>query len=130
MTFSRFCRALPILVLLGLPFVATATDTLEGISELTPAQAAQLEGEVVYLDVRSSIEWWQGHVKGAVHIPHQDVSEKAEARLDKDIPIVTYCAVGGRASRVVKDLEAMGFRVVPVTGGGFKDLVDAGLDRE
>lgn len=113
--------------MLGLSFVTTASDALEGISELTLAQAAQLEGEVVYLDVLSSFEWWQGHVKGAVHIPHQDVSEKAEAMLNRDTLIVTYCAVGGRASRVVKDLEAMGFRVVPVTGGGFKELVDAGL---
>lgn len=113
--------------MLGLSFVTTASDALEGLSELTLAQAAQLEGEVVYLDVLSSFEWWQGHVKGAVHIPHQDVSEKAEAMLNRDTPIVTYCAVGGRASRVVKDLEAMGFRVVPVTGGGFKELVDAGL---
>ena len=113
--------------MLGLSFVTTASDALEGISELTLAQAAQLEGEVVYLDVLSSFEWWQGHVKRAVHIPHQDVSEKAEAMLNRDTPIVTYCAVGGRASRVVKDLEAMGFRVVPLTGGGFKELVDAGL---
>ncbi|MEM7365625.1 MAG: rhodanese-like domain-containing protein [Pseudomonadota bacterium] len=116
-----------LLVLLAVPLAA---DVLEGVETLTPEEAAQLQGEVTYLDVRSSFEWWQGHVKGAVHIPHGDVKDEAEGKLDKATPIVTYCAVGGRASRVVKDLESLGYRVVPVTGGGFKELVEAGLERE
>jgi phage shock protein E len=98
---------------------------------LTPTEAASLKQDVVFLDVRSSIEWYQGHLKGAIHIPHDEVDEKVGSLVpDKSLPVVTYCAVGGRAASVVKSLRSKGYTVVPVTRGGYRELVENGMQHE
>jgi rhodanese-related sulfurtransferase len=128
---SRYLALAARMVLLSVASVCLAADAevdLSTAKSLSPEQAAALQGKVVYLDVRSGFEWWQGHVKGAIHIPHGEVADTVTSVLpDRTKPIVTYCAVGGRASRVVADMKALGYTVVPVVGGGFTELVDAGL---
>ena len=104
--------------------------------QLSPDQAARLDPkEVIFLDVRTSPEWWLGHVKGAKHLPVGDISSASAAQLqklfpNKDIPIVTYCAVGGRANKAVELLEAKGYAAIAVTSGGYKELKAEGIITE
>ncbi|WP_462157516.1 rhodanese-like domain-containing protein [Pseudoalteromonas sp. GB56] len=60
------------------------------------------------LDVRSSEEYQQGHIKGAINISFDVISEHA-AKLDKDQPIVVYCRSGRRAGIAIETLQQLGF---------------------
>ncbi|MEO2281782.1 rhodanese-like domain-containing protein [Pseudoalteromonas pernae] len=60
------------------------------------------------LDVRSSEEYQQGHIKGAINISFDVISEHA-AKLDKEQPIVVYCRSGRRAGIAIETLQQLGF---------------------
>ena len=121
----------PILVLVfALPCFAEPVN-LSKRQSLSPQEAASLQQEVIYLDVRTSFEWLRGHVKGAIHIPHDEVAEQfASLNLDRSVPIITYCTSGGRASFVVDALRKQGYTVVPVTHGGYRELISNGLEKD
>lgn len=63
------------------------------------------------LDVRTSEEYQQGHIKGAVNISHNVLAEHA-AELDKERPIVVYCRSGRRAAMAISTLQELGFKQV------------------
>lgn len=87
--------------------------------------------EVRFLDVRSTLEWLTGRVKGAVHIPHDEVAEKVAALIpDRSVPIVTYCVSGGRASYVVDAMQELGYTVIPVINGGYRELIANGMEKD
>jgi rhodanese-related sulfurtransferase len=74
-----------------------------------------------------------GHLPGAVHIPHDAVRELAGKALpDKDATIVVYCTStqcpnSGVAARA---LSAMGYRQVYEYVEGKRDWVEAGFPLE
>ena len=81
----------------------------------------------ILLDVRSPEEWAEGHAQGARFLPFREVDEKAAKILpDKDAPIVTYCAVGGRAAIAAHSLRQLGYTHVVAMKGGIDDLKAAG----
>ena len=122
--------AAAILFLLSLPCFADPVN-LGTQKSLSPQQAASLHQEVVFLDVRSTLEWLMGHVKGAVHIPYDEVPGKvASAIPDRSVPIVTYCASGARASYVVDAMRKLGYTVVPVVDGGYRELIANGMEKD
>ena len=45
----------------------------------------------VLLDSRSAEAWAQGRVPGALHLPGREIALRAEAELDRSVPVVTYC---------------------------------------
>jgi rhodanese-related sulfurtransferase len=71
-----------------------------------------------------------GHLPGAIQIPHDEIRERAADRLpDKDAFIVIYCAnTPCRNSRIAaQTLAAMGYTNVAEYEEGKQDWVDAGL---
>ncbi len=73
----------------------------------------------VLLDSRSAEAWAQGHVPGAVHLPGRDLGARADAELDRSVPVVTYCWGPGcnGATRAALALAVLGFRVREMIGG-------------
>lgn len=71
------------------------------------------------IDVRTTLEFWLGHLDGAVHIPVQKLPEALEGRpgITRDSRLVVHCASGGRSAHAVAALTAAGYRNV-VDGGG------------
>lgn len=62
------------------------------------------------LDVRTPDEYKQGHVPGAVNIPHTEVANRlAELGNKKDRNMVLYCEKGGRAAKAADVLMKEGF---------------------
>lgn len=88
---------------------------------ITPSQAKELiekESEFVILDVRSEEEYNQGHIKGAVLIPHTDIGTAASERLkNKDELILVYCRTGRRSKLAAEELHNMGYTNVKEFGG-------------
>ncbi len=114
----------------ALPCFAEPLD-LSKRQSLSPQEAASLQQDVTYLDVRSSLEWLAGHVEGATHIPYNKVArEFASALPDRSVPVIPYCVTGGRAQFVVDALRKQGYTVVPVTNGGYRELIAHGMKYE
>ena len=81
--------------------------------------ALEADEQVVVIDARSPEAYAQGHIPGAVNIPHRTMSADTTAHLDKAALIVTYCdGIGCNASTkgALRMLE-LGFRVKELIGG-------------
>lgn len=73
----------------------------------------------VVIDVRSKLEYWLGHLPGAVCIPVDRIPDGLGALdgLSLGSRILVYCASGARSSAAAARLKAAGYREV-VDGGG------------
>lgn len=76
-------------------------------------------GEIGLLDVRQPSEYNEGHIAGATLIPLPLLSEEYHT-LDKDRPIIVYCAIGGRSRVAAQQLAGRGFTKVYNLSGGYK----------
>ncbi len=68
------------------------------------------------IDVRSQMEWDDGHASIAIHIPMEEIpSRYGELDLDRDIYLI--CRSGGRSAQVGDWLERNGIDTINVRGG-------------
>lgn len=77
------------------------------------------EGAAI-VDVRTKAEYQQGHIKGSLNIPLNNLSNHY-ASLKKDKPVITCCASGMRSAQAKNILKANGFSEVH-NGGGWSSL--------
>ena len=86
-----------------------------------PALRAELPEGTVWIDVRSAEEFSEGHLSGAILIPHDQI-EAGIARLDlaPDTPIYLYCRSGRRAGMARDRLHALNYSAV-INVGGLED---------
>ena len=79
------------------------------------------------LDVRTPAEYRSGHLPQATLMNfREDGFEEKLAQLDKDQPVMVYCAGGGRSHQAAAMLEKLGFQKVYELEGGMKNWVDSG----
>lgn len=72
----------------------------------------------IILDVRAQEEYDEGHIPGAVVIPHTEVEARAEAELpDKEQVILVYCRSGRRSKLAAQALAELGYTNVKEFGG-------------
>lgn len=86
------------------------------------AQAA--EEDVVFVDVRTAVEFNGGHLPGAVNLPVNSIDmDSALEAIGEDLarPVIVYCASGNRSARALTALEALGYEDV-LDGGGAQAL--------
>lgn len=93
------------------------------ITKIKTTKDAQL------LDVRTPQEWQAGKITSSNCMNFNDADFKQQIeKLDKNKPVFIYCAAGGRSSKAAPILQAAGFKqIYNLTGGGYKDLANAGL---
>jgi rhodanese-related sulfurtransferase len=86
----------------------------------TKPPRATYRGEPVdaVVDVRSKLEFWLGHLDGAVCIPVDVIASRLaeHPEITKDARILVYCASGGRSAAAAAELKALGY--TRVTDGG------------
>ncbi|MGO4892942.1 rhodanese-like domain-containing protein [Flavobacterium sp. W21_SRS_FM6] len=102
-------------------FETDCWDTHEGL-KISPEQ-------FVLLDVRSKALYDQGHVPGAVSLPHGKIVESKLSQWPQDILFVTYCAgphCNGAARGAVR-LAKLG-RKVKLMAGGITGWLDEGFE--
>lgn len=90
------------------------------VTRYTPSQLADRikEGGVVLLDVRTAGEFNGGHMKGAIHIPVQELASRAdELKKHIDREIVCYCQSGSRSLMGAARLKKLGYRTASLDGG-------------
>jgi CoA-disulfide reductase len=99
-----------------------AENLLSGKSEiLTPEEyMAYDKNNTLLVDVRSELEFSNGHIEGAINIPVDKLRERIN-ELDKDKEIIEYCQVGLRGHVAARILTQNGYKVKNITGG-YKSL--------
>lgn len=76
----------------GLP-----TESTDGIDLKTLKDVSDQEYPPMILDVRQRNEYHAGHIKGALNIELGELKEHLDG-LPREIPLITFCAAGMRAS--------------------------------
>lgn len=93
--------------------LALASIRLARFTDLAAAMAApQTRQDLLVLDVRRQLEWEDGHVAGAVHIPFSQLGGRADEIPPGDVWI--YCHSGYRAVVAASMLAARGRRVISI----------------
>ena len=76
------------------------------------------EEDYILLDVRTSSEFAERHIPGAINIPNEDISDsEPEALPDKAQLILVYCRSGNRSKQASQKLADMGYTNVVEFGG-------------
>ena len=82
-------------------------------------EAIQNDEQVVVIDARSPEAFAEGHIPGAINLPHRTMNADSTAHLDRDALYVTYCdGIGCNAStKGALNMARLGFRVKELMGG-------------
>jgi len=96
----------------------TAENVLTGKSDvITPVELLEYDiSNSTLVDVRSEIEFDNGHMEGAINIPVDNLRERI-SELDKNKEIIVYCQVGLRGYVAERILKQKDFNVKNLTGG-------------
>lgn len=83
------------------------------------------------VDVRSGLEFRDGHIPGAVHVPFWKLPFAAgEIPADREEPLVVTCGHGPRAGYAILALKVAGFRDVRYLSGQMSGWKRRGLPEE
>jgi rhodanese-related sulfurtransferase len=88
-------------------------------AELNPKEAQEYISStpgLQLIDVRGTDEWADGYIPGAKLIPLHALQARM-IELDRDKPVLLYCASGGRSSRALQFLLQQGYQAKHVSGG-------------
>ena len=88
---------------------------------ITAQEAKQImdseEGYII-LDTRTQEEYDEGHIPGAIVIPHDEITDRAEEELpDKDQLLLVYCRSGRRSKLAAEALVKLGYTNIKEFGG-------------
>lgn len=85
--------------------------------EVSREEAQRLIDEGAQLvDVRAEHEWGAGRIAGAVHLPLDQLAERA-GELDRERPVVLYCRGGTRSTMATDALADAGFDAAKLSEG-------------
>ena len=73
------------------------------------------------IDVRSSWEYADGHVDGAVNIPLDEITQRVNEIQGMKAPYLLYCQSGNRSGMAMNILQQSGVDQV-FNGGGLADM--------
>ena len=102
---------------------AVETETVQEAvyMNITAEEAKKLmdtEKDYIILDTRTQEEYEESHIPGAILIPYDQITEKAESILkDKDQLILVYCRSGRRSKLAAQDLVTLGYTNIKEFGG-------------
>ncbi len=94
----------------------------ENITIKEMLEILKTNSNAVLLDVRSSQEYIEGHIRGSINIPVYDIEKQAKNKLNKDSIIIVYCSAGIRSKRAIQILEKLGYENLYNVEGGIENL--------
>lgn len=111
---------------MGEAFREIMRQARQHVPEWTPAQVNEAlkrrgkdQDDFTLVDVREKVEWNEGYIPGALHVPRGFLETQIEEVVpDKTQKVVLYCAGGVRSLMAGETLQHMGYQdVVSMTGG-------------
>ena len=115
-----------ILIFLAMMLLTACGQDKEKVQEalymnITAEQAKKImdsEENYIILDTRTQEEYDEGHIPGAIVIPYDEITEKAESKLlDKNQLILVYCRSGRRSKLAAAELVKLGYTNIREFGG-------------
>ena len=92
--------------------------TYEIISQAQAKEIMDSSENYVIVDARTSEEFSEGHIKNAINLDYEEVTQKAESLLpDKNQLILIYCRSGRRSKIAAESLCQLGYTNVKEFGG-------------
>ena len=76
-------------------------DFLKGFDINAGVAAFKQTAQAVLLDVRTSGEFREGRIPGAVNLPLQQIASVEKKVADKETPLFVYCLSGARSGQAV-----------------------------
>lgn len=113
-----------------LAFRTDVSDVYSALEEQNPG--------FTLIDSRGKTAWDQGRAPGAVHLPTDEIADRAAELADPSLPVVVYCWGPGcnGAYRAAVEFARLGYRVKEMIGGmeywireGLPVATDAGVER-
>ena len=96
-------------------------NTEAAYMNITAAEAKRImdtSEDYIILDVRAQEEYDEGHIPGAIVIPHTQIERCADEMLpDLDQLILVYCRSGRRSKIAAEELEDLGYTNIKEFGG-------------
>ena len=130
-------RCSTLLIVAGLfvvPLSLAGDDEQDPVSTITVDAARDFVAQhdnAVIMDVRMPVEYEMSHITGALNVDVRDESfEQSVAALDPDKTYIVHCTrnpPGGRSSRALETLQALGFKNLYSLEGGYIAWKDADL---
>ena len=108
----------------GEPNVPSAKVTPMTQEQLLEHQAKHAD-HLFVLDVRTPAEYAEGHVPGAVNVPHDQLASRL-AEVPKDKDVVLYCRTGRRAALAADVLASHGYTRLSHLEGDMQAWVEKG----
>ncbi|MCB0793280.1 MAG: rhodanese-like domain-containing protein [Flavobacteriales bacterium] len=99
-------------------------------SQLSPSafRDAMRKPRAQLVDVRTPDEFATGHLEGAIGLDWAGgILEQRMSELDKELPVLVYCASGRRSAAAASALRNDGFRIVYELEGGISAWRSSGL---
>lgn len=93
-----------------------AENVLQGISEGISYEAMKADSNRVLIDVRTKLEYENGHIEGAKNIPVDELRSRMD-ELNRAEDLIVYCQVGFRGYLAERILKQNGFSVKNLQGG-------------
>ena len=97
-----------------------------GSADLHAEAWQKINNGAVLVDVRTSDEFAEGHLQGAVNVPYEEVvdwvAQQQDITLDSDI--VLYCHSGKRSGKAEKWLQNHDYQNA-LNAGGYKPLLES-----
>ena len=123
------------LVVVGIALFVSLQCTAKATSQSQASVAASpyliervANNDWLLIDVRSPEEFADGHIPGAVNMPHENINDYlSELEGHKDKPIIIYCRSGRRAKLAMKVLEDLDFSEVMHLEGDMLGWSAAGM---
>lgn len=85
------------------------------------------EGSIL-LDVRSVEEFSQGHIEGAINLPHDEITKESIEVLEKGSLVIVFCYMGGRARMAYDTLNSLGVKnLLCISADGMARWIDQGF---
>ena len=99
-------------------------DFLKNVFSSGPATDYKelLEAGAIIVDVRSAGEFKQGHIKGSINIPLDQIGTTIAFLQGKNVPVITVCRSGNRSGAAAGVLKNNG---IEVYNGGAWDSLNA-----
>jgi rhodanese-related sulfurtransferase len=102
--------------------MASCQSDAQKVEVLAPKDFADIMSKTTdyqLVDVRTPNEYDMGHLEGAELINFMADSFESEiSKLDKNKPVLVYCAVGGRSGQAASKLKKLGFTQIYDLNGG------------
>jgi hydroxyacylglutathione hydrolase len=103
---------------------SAAGRPLQSVQQIEPRDLRESvsRGAVTVIDVRNQVEWDEGHIPGALHIPLGYVTDRI-GEIPRSKPVVLQCQTGARSQIAASLLQAHGIENAINLKGGLVEWI-------